>query len=414
MGSEELLIDPELDEVDVSNRNARLARVWVIPPFSILDSTTIYWKDRKKMWLGLGIRSELGRGEVMAKDGRSNAVPGGSPMPIDRAKNAAQHHHSKVIAYHSGEHGKDPLAIQGKFKTGRTYGEDLMRGENEKFVNENDDVVSGTSIFDPVLCEIMYRWFAGKRGRILDPFAGGSVRGIVAGLLGHRYMGLELRVEQVKSNREQWSEIATRYTQTVDTVRYHVCDTVRALSKAKTADWADFVFTCPPYAFLERYSDDPSDLSTMDYKEFLRRYRYVIKRSAEMLKPNRFACFVVGDVRDPKNNGVYLNFVGDTVTAFQDAGMFLYNQMIFCTPVGSLQIRVGQQMRASAKIGYRHQHVLVFVKGDPFVAVKDMPLNCTSMRFLRASGIPRRSIQGALDQYEKEFGIGKRFDKNSS
>jgi hypothetical protein len=32
---------------------------------------------------------------------------------------------------------------------------------------------SGTSIFDPVLCEIAYRWFCPQGGTVLDPFAGG-------------------------------------------------------------------------------------------------------------------------------------------------------------------------------------------------------------------------------------------------
>jgi len=36
---------------------------------------------------------------------------------------------------------------------------------------------------------------------VLDPFAGGSVRGIVASRLGYRYVGIELRQEQVEANR---------------------------------------------------------------------------------------------------------------------------------------------------------------------------------------------------------------------
>src|SRR5688572_4612648 len=51
---------------------------------------------------------------------------------------------------------------------------------------------SGTSIFDPVLCELIYRWFVPPGGLVLDPFAGGSVRGIVAAMLGRRYVGVEL------------------------------------------------------------------------------------------------------------------------------------------------------------------------------------------------------------------------------
>ena len=46
-----------------------------IPPFSILDARKGWWQDRKRAWLDLGIRSELGRGEG------DRACPGGSPMP---------------------------------------------------------------------------------------------------------------------------------------------------------------------------------------------------------------------------------------------------------------------------------------------------------------------------------------------
>ena len=40
------------------------------------------------------------------------------------------------------------------------------------------------SEFDPYLCELMYRWFSREGDMILDPFAGGCVRGIVASILG--------------------------------------------------------------------------------------------------------------------------------------------------------------------------------------------------------------------------------------
>ena len=38
---------------------------------------------------------------------------------------------------------------------------------------------------------------------MLDPFAGGSVRGIVASQLGRAYVGIELRAEQVAANQAQ-------------------------------------------------------------------------------------------------------------------------------------------------------------------------------------------------------------------
>src|SRR3546814_17553300 len=55
---------------------------------------------------------------------------------------------------------------------------------------------SGTSIFDPVLCELAYRWFSPKAGPVLHHFAGGSVRGIVAAAPGRTSYGITLRPDQ--------------------------------------------------------------------------------------------------------------------------------------------------------------------------------------------------------------------------
>lgn len=63
--------------------------------------------------------------------------------------------------------------------------------------------VSATSIFDPVFCEIAYRRFCSPGGTVLDPFAGGSVRGIVALRLGRRHVSIELRAEQAAVNCAQ-------------------------------------------------------------------------------------------------------------------------------------------------------------------------------------------------------------------
>src|SRR5439155_711922 len=65
----------------------------------------------------------------------------------------------------------------------------------------------GTSIFDPVVCELAYRWFAPEGGTVLDPFAGGSVRGIVASRLGHPYIGIDLSARQIDANRLQAADI---------------------------------------------------------------------------------------------------------------------------------------------------------------------------------------------------------------
>jgi hypothetical protein len=88
-----------------------------------------------------------------------------------------------------------------------------------------------------------------------------------------------------------------------------------------------------------------------------------IARGVELLRPDRFAVWVVGDVRDPR--GMYRGLVADTIAAFRAAGAELYNEAVLVTPVGSLPVRVGRQFAAGRKLGKTHQNVLVFVKGDP-------------------------------------------------
>ena len=216
---------------------------------------------------------------------------------------------------------------------------------------------SGTSIFDPVLCELAYRWFSPPGGLVLDPFAGGSVRGVVAAKCGRGYIGVDLRPEQVAANEEQ----AARICGDGIAPAWHVGDSAAVIPMLDAE--ADFVFSCPPYGDLEVYSENPLDLSTMSRAGFLAAYRAIIAAAVGKRKPDRFACFVVGDYRDKR--GFYCNFVSETIGAFEAAGARLYNEAILVTAAGSLPIRAGKQFASTRKLGKTHQNVLVFLKGDP-------------------------------------------------
>jgi len=139
-------------------------------------------------------------------------------------------------------------------------------------------------------------------------------------------------------------------------------DSATVLATADTSSY-DMVLSCPPYGDLEVYSDDPEDLSTMSHDQFITAYRAIIAAAVERMAPDSFAAWVVGDYRDKR--GLYRNFVGDTISAFLDAGAGLYNEAIYVSPMGTLPLRAGRTFRASRKLGKTHQNVLVFVKGDP-------------------------------------------------
>ena len=330
LGFDELPADMQ-EAADLADAKKTLSEKFGVPPFTVLNAREGWWQDRKRAWLALGIKSEEGRGDDTGSD------TGGLLM--------------KSWTSHPEFYKQKTLKEKELGRQIETS--DFLKNHFNKPVN--DSYSSGTSIFDPVLCELAYRWFSPEGGIILDPFAGGSVRGIVASHCGRQYVGMDLREEQVQANRSQANVAQDPQpvwhcgdSRTID----HVCKDIKA----------DMVFSCPPYADLEVYSEDPNDLSTLKYPEFKAAYFEIIQKACSLLKPNTFACFVVGDVRDKKGN--YYNFVGDTVEAFRAAGLHYYNEAILVTAVGSLPIRAGRQFAASRKLGKTHQNVLVFKKEE--------------------------------------------------
>jgi len=47
----------------------KLADDFIIPPFSVLNAREGEWQERKRKWISLGIKSELGRGDQLIPNG---------------------------------------------------------------------------------------------------------------------------------------------------------------------------------------------------------------------------------------------------------------------------------------------------------------------------------------------------------
>ena len=346
----DLIPSDDLDELnDAESKKAdasKLSDRFGIAPFTILNAREGWWQERKRQWLTLGIQSEVGRkGNLL---GMSETML--EPDEKLREMKALMRDHGTQTAN---------IEMLPGYYTKKNAGM-----TDEQIVEEylaSGAKAGGTSIFDPVLAELAYRWFSPENSIILDPFAGGSVRGIVAAKTNRQYIGCDLRQEQIEANRDQAAAITPENPPT-----WHCTDS-RNIDRVCKGVQADMIFSCPPYADLEVYSDDPKDLSTLPYNDFIESYREIIAKACSLLKPDSFACFVVGDVRDKKGN--YYNFVGDTIQAFIDAGLTYYNEAILVTPVGTLPLRAGRTFAATRKLGKTHQNVLVFLKGDARKAV---------------------------------------------
>ena len=275
------------------DKDVILRNEFIENPFTILDAKSGAWQNRKRNWIRKGIKSDVGRDA--------------SVIHMDSAKKR----------------------------------------------NNNIDYVS---VFDPALCELMYKWFCPNNGLVIDPFSGGSVRGIVANYLGFKYTGIDIRKEQIDSNREQAIEILPINNQP----QWYVGDSNIVLDELNdNHNQYDMCLSCPPYGDLEVYSDLNGDISNMKYDEFLIAYRSIIAKSCKMLKDGSFAVFVVGEFRDKHGN--YVGFVPDTIRAFMDCGMKYYNEAILSTPIASASMRAKSNMK-SKKLVKVHQNILIFKK----------------------------------------------------
>lgn len=343
------LIENELNQNNYENSTQTqeqrlvetLAEKFMVAPFTIFDAKKGWWAERKRQWIAYGLKSEEGRDENLCYSQTCQ-----SPEILQLMTEETQR-----------------LGLDKKIS---------LEHFLELHPELKNSAMQGTSIFDPVLCEVVYRWFAKKDYLILDPFAGGSVRGIVAAKLQRHYIGVDIRQEQITENKKQWQII----TQTHNNGQYiplWLCgdsNNINELCK-DYQNQVDFIFSCPPYANLEVYSNDPNDISNMPYDKFLQVYRSIIKKSVSLLKQNRFACFVVGNLRD-KKSGNYYDLVGDTIQAFADAGMHYYNEAVLLTPLGSAVMRAKRQFLASRKLTKVHQNVLFFIKGDAKIATAEL------------------------------------------
>lgn len=285
----DLNIDDVFEEQEINT--GILVDKFIVPPFSILDARRGEWLERKKVW-------------------------------------------------------RDRIGDEGQARDDVSIFDDNMK-------NYVTDIYASASILDPVLCEIVCKWFAMPHSNVFDVFAGDTVFGYVSSYLGNKFTGIELRKEQADFNTKQTKGMDATY----------ICDDGQNVLNHIEPETQDLLFSCPPYFDLEVYSDMENDASNQgSYADFMQIIDNAFSNAIKCLKNDRFAVIVVGDVRNRKT-GFYYNFPEDIKAVFRKNGMECLNELILIDPVGTARLRATRYMdyRKVAKI---HQNVLVFYKGD--------------------------------------------------
>lgn len=350
--TEDDAFDPE--EAKKALPAASLSDRYGIPPLTVIDRRQGYWIRRSRAWWHAGLASH---------EGRKQALVYSSP-------------HANYTNWYAVKDAAEAAA-------GRALTTDEIMASPEASRLSHISRAEGTSAFDPFLAELLYRWFSPDDGRVIDPWAGGSVRGIVAAALGRTYVGIDISGEQIEANRAQ--EAAFAYPEVIAagadeeaqaapagrvTPEWVLGDSRERL-KDMPSESFDMAIGCPPYYDLEQYSDAEGDLSRLSYKEFDAAMADTLREVGRTLKPNTFACFVVGSVRatQERNESRILDMRRCMTDAAAAAGMWLYHDAVLLDPIGNAAMRSGRPFRSTRMLTRTHQEVLVFVKGDRREAV---------------------------------------------
>ncbi|WP_320980027.1 DNA methyltransferase [Bacteroides sp.] len=319
-------------------QNASLNDRFVVPPFSILDTRKGYWQARKKMWREL--IGDMG-------ESRNDTLIQSSEIKY------------KDLYQRTRKH-REELGLSFKEYLDKYVPDDVKEREAKKILSQ------GVSLLDPVMAELVCRWFGQENCKTFDCFAGDSVFGFVSAHLGNEFVGIELRPEQAQLNNDRVEGMTARY----------ICDDGQNVAQHIEPDSQDLLFSCPPYFDLEKYSDLPNDASNQgSYEDFIVILRNAFTAAIGCLKENSFAVIVVGDVRD-KSSGFYYDFCGDIKKIFKDNGVNLYNEIILIETGASTALRASRYME-TRKVAKMHQNVLVFYKGKP----KDIKSNFKKIEY---------------------------------
>ncbi len=211
----------------------------------------------------------------------------------------------------------------------------------------------GHSEFHAGLAENIIHYWSMQGSIIVDPFAGRVTRAHVAASLKRPYYGYEISQRTALRSREHLEKRGLDAT-------IYLADGCEM--KQTPDNFADLVFTCPPYHRLEKYESCDNQLSDFkSYSDFLDQIATCGENINRVLKPGAFCVWVCADWKD----GRYIPFQRDTMNIFEEAGLNIHDVIILKnnSPFAALQAGKCAAKRYTSKV---HEYILVFRKNGEY------------------------------------------------
>lgn len=309
-----------------------LADQFIAPPLSVLDGRRGYWQDRRKAWRAAGIIDQ-------------EAAPQVTP-------------HMYIPDYYE------------KLEGGMTAEE--IEAEFASSGGRPPEEASRKNLSDPVLVELMVRWFSAPGDKVLDCCVGDGIRAAVSGVLGRQYVGiaeehddcdyaLDMYERTKRSISDMSPELSQKFGQAVE-------------PKFSTDMIPDGPYQlgliCPPMPNMRRRKD-PSRFSEMSYHDWYARLVKVSQAIYERLADHSLCACIITEPRF--RDGVQPGALSQYGVDMAAIGFTPINECVVLSPVGSAAIRAKKDFLAGRKLTRTHSHLLVYCKGDWRTAVRRLP-----------------------------------------
>lgn len=217
-----------------------------------------------------------------------------------------------------------------------------------------EEILNIELAFDPVLAELVMKWFLPAEGRVIDLGAKYPLRGLVAGHAGINYVGL--------------------------------ADAGNAAANMALAETKKAVITVPPLWSAENEETAAFDLALIElpaftsFKEAKEQIALLFSKAEGYLKPNRFFVVWIGKQQKMRDKSADSEALVATLSIEEsDKRWTLLSESILLRPLGGTPMAC-RSFPATRRLARCHGTMLVFFRGEtanierefPFPAMGDL------------------------------------------
>lgn len=225
----------------------------------------------------------------------------------------------------------------------------------------------GLSKFNPAVAYRIIKYWSDPGDVVLDSFSNRGVIAIVAAHLGRKGRIYEIVPSYHAQVVKVMNDIKKNANKSLFKKEY---DMEAYLGDARECKYTednsvDLWCSSPPFWNIEKYESVDGQLSDIEtYRDFLKQYYKAMKQIYRVLKPGKFAVFVVNDFRRspaPGEPTKLIRFSKDTENLMTKAGFELWDMVInflYSTP-SVIGINKCAEMKRTLK---SHEYILIFKK----------------------------------------------------